>query len=213
MEPKFQSSFIPKGPIGSSVADTATGDKGKHQSLLSFLALIIFILSIVLAAGVFGYKFYLKYSIENMGTALEEARSNLQSETISELMYLDSRIVSTKELVSKHKVLTPLFEFLELSTPKTVRFNNFNFSVAEAGIELSMIGEARGYSALAFTADIFNKTEFFKDPVFSDLRLNDRGDVVFSFRAIVDPKQVLYTRQIEPIPDANINPSIDLELQ
>ena len=213
MEPKFQSSFIPKGPIGSSATGSASIHKSKQRSLLSFSALIIFILSVALAAGVFGYKFYLKHSLENMETALAKARADLQPETIGELTRLDNRLSFTKELVSKHKVLTPLFEFIEMSTVRTVRFNSFRYSMAEGGIELSLNGEARGYVALALQADIFNKSNFFINPVFSDLILNSKGDIVFSFKATVDPNQVLYTRQIESIPDADINPSIDLELQ
>ena len=100
-----------------------------------------------------------------------------------------------------------------MSTVRTVRFNSFRYSMAEGGIELSLNGEARGYVALALQADIFNKSNFFINPVFSDLILNSKGDIVFSFKATVDPNQVLYTRQIESIPDADINPSIDLELQ
>ena len=215
MEPKFQSSFIPKGPIGSSSGVPAVGQKGKNRSILSYVAVIIFVLSVFLAAGVFGYKYYLKYSIESMGTALEEARGHLEPETISELTRINVRLVSTKELVSRHRAVTSLFEFIEMSTPKTVRFNNFSFAATDSGILLTMSGEARGYSALALAADIFNKSEAFENPVFSDLRLNPKGDVIFAFKAMVDPNLISYTRQYEtaPAPDADINPEANLELQ
>src|SRR3989344_4992453 len=200
MEPKFQSSFIPKGPLASSVASPIPGQKTKGRGLLAFLALVTFIISVVLALGMFGYKFYLKYHIDEMGTALEEARATLQPETIRELTRLDDRIISTKELVSKHRALTPLFEFLEISTSRTVRFNSFSYSTTDRGLELDMKGEARGYAALAFQADIFNKSKYFKDPIFSDLNLNEKGSVVFSFTAVVDPSLVLYKQQAESTP-------------
>ncbi|MEK7177032.1 MAG: hypothetical protein AAB719_01950 [Patescibacteria group bacterium] len=213
MEPKFQSSFIPKGPIGPSANTQVAREGGKSRSILSYVSMIVFVLSVLLAGGVFGYKYYLKYSIENMGTALEEARANLEPETISELTRLNSRLVSTRDLVLTHRAITPLFEFIEMSTPKTVRFNTFSFTATDAGVELSMGGEARGYSALALAADIFNKSEAFKNPVFSNLSLNLKGDVVFSFKATVDPSLVLYSRQTEPVPDAEINTESNLELQ
>ena len=216
MEPKFQSSFIPKGPLGSSGAGPGLSQKTKHnRSLLSFLGLVIFMISVVLAAGMFGYKFYLKYHIKNMGTALEEARVSLQPEVIEELTRLDNRIISTKELVSKHKMLSPLFEFLETSTPKTVRFNDFRYQVSGSEIELFMKGEARGYTALAFQANIFNKSEYFREPVFSDLNLNDRGDVIFSFTAKLDPSLVSYSRQLEstgPV-EENLEAELEAELE
>ena len=198
MEPKFQSSFIPKGPLASSAKDPFSRQKTKERSLPAYLASIIFITSIVLALGMFGYKFYLKYRIDKMGVALEETRATLQPETIRELTRLDNRIISTKELVSKHRALTPLFEFLEISTSRTVRFNSFSYSTTDRGLELDMKGEARGYAALAFQADIFNKSKYFKDPIFSNLNLNEKGSVTFSFKATVDPSLVLYKGRVEP---------------
>ena len=198
MDPKFQSSFIPKGSVVSTTASVSAGRKIKKKGLLAFLALIIFSTSVLLAVGMFGYKFYLKYRIETMGVDLERARATLEPETIRELTRLNDRMISTQELISKHHILTPLFEFLEKSVPIRVRFSNFRYSVTEKGLELSMRGEARGYAALALQADIFSKSQYFKDSIFSDLNLNERGDVDFSFKAIVDPNLVSYSnREVE----------------
>ena len=201
MDPKFQSSFIPKGPISSTVTPSGVsmGRKVKEKSLLSFLALVIFTLSVVLAMGVFGYKFYLKYRIETMGADLERARTTLQPEVIRELTRLDNRIITSRELVAEHQILSPLFKFLEISTPKTVRFNDFSYTMNEFGIELNLMGEARGYAALALQADIFAKSGYFKNAIFSNLNLNSKGDVNFSFKGIVDPTLLSYQRAIEPI--------------
>ena len=197
MEPKFQSSFIPKGLIISTAAGVPVGRKIGERSLLAFLAVIIFIISVLLAMGVFGYKFYLKYRIETMGADLERVRATLQPEVISELTRLNNRILSSQKLIAEHQILSPLFKFLEVSTPKTVRFNDFRYSMTNQGLELLMKGEARGYAALALAADIFGKSQYFKDSIFSDLNLNEKGDVNFSFKAIVDLNLVLYTRKVE----------------
>jgi hypothetical protein len=201
MDPKFQSSFIPKGPIASATPGAPMGRNIKNKGLLTYLALIVFAISVVLALGVFGYKFYLKYSIDKMGTNLEQAREALQAETIREFTRLDNRIIVAKELISNHYVLTPLFEFLEASTPKAVRFSDFDYLITEEGLELNMRGEARGYAALALQADIFNKSQHFRDITFSDLNLNERGDVSFSFRAIVNQDLISYKRVIETQPE------------
>lgn len=197
MEPKFQSSFIPKSPVTSAVLGASMGRKPQGKSLFVFLSMVIFSLSVLLALGVFGYKFYLKYSIEQMGTDLENARSTLEPEIIRELTRLDNRIVSSQKLLAQHQVLSPLFRFLESSTPKVVRFNGFSYSITEQGLELSMRGEARGYAALAFQSDIFNKSQYFKNSIFSDLNLNEKGDVAFTFKAVVDPGLVSYQREVE----------------
>ncbi|MDO8569653.1 MAG: hypothetical protein Q7R89_02690 [bacterium] len=199
MEPKFQSSFIPRGPVTSTVSGASMGRHGKEKSLLSFLALIIFSLSVILALGMFGYKFYLKYSIEQMTTDLENARATLQSDIINELTRLDNRIISSQELIAQHQILSPLFGFLESSTPRTVRFSDFHYTKTPEGLELLVTGEARGYATLALQADIFNKSQYFKDDVFSDLKLNAKGDVNFSFKAIIDPNLLSYQREVERI--------------
>lgn len=175
------------------------GRKVKEKSLLSFLALIIFSASVILALGVFGYKFYLKYSIDQMGTDLANARATLQSDVIRDLTRLNNRIISSQELIAQHQILSPLFAFLETSTPKTVRFSDFGYTKTPEGLELLITGEARGYTALAFQADIFNKSQYFKDSVFFDLNLNAKGDVNFSFKTIMDPNLVSYQREVERI--------------
>jgi hypothetical protein len=199
MEPKFQSSFIPKGPITSTVPGAMMGRKVKEKSLFVFISWIIFFISVLSALGVFGYKFYLKYSIERMGTDLENARATLQSDTIRELTRLNNRIISSQELIAQHQILSPLFDFLEVSTPKTVRFNDFHYSKTPQGLELSMKGEARGYVALAFQAAIFNKSQYFKNSIFSDLNLNTKGDVNFSVKTIVDQNLISYQKEVERI--------------
>lgn len=180
-----------------TAGDLVAGRKIKERNLFSFLALIIFIASVLLSAGMFGYKYYLKYRIDQMGADLENARATIEPETIRALTRLDNRISSTRELLIGHRAPTLLFEFLEVSTPKTVRFNDFRFSMAAQGLKLSMRGEARGYSALALQADIFSKSNYFQNPTFSDLNLNSKGDVIFSFEAIVDPKLVSYSNLVK----------------
>ena len=199
MDPKFQSSFIPKNPTAFTATGAVVGRRVEDRGLLSFLALIIFIISILLAIGMVGYKFYLKYRIETMGADLEKALTTIvpEPEIVRELIRFDNRIISTRELIAKHHVLSHLFEFLEISTPKAVRFNDFRYSTTEQGIELSMRGEARGYAALALQADIFSKSEDFKDPIFSDLNLNERGDVDFSFKTRIDPSLLSYSKEIK----------------
>lgn len=197
MEPKFQSSFIPRSPISSTVTSMARQQAVKGRGLFSLLAITIFVTSVLLALGVFSYKFYLERRIDQMGADLENARVTLEPETINELTRLHNRIISTQKLISEHHTLSSLIEFLEISTPKTVRFNSFQYTVTKQGIELLMKGEARGYAALAFQADVFNQSQYFKNPIFSDLNLNAKGDVSFSFKTIVDPTLVSYQRAIE----------------
>jgi hypothetical protein len=160
------------------------------------LAVFIFTFAILLSLGVFGYEFYLKANISKMTGNLATARASLEPETIKQISDLDSRIISTRDLLESHIVLSPLFDYLENSTLKGVRFTQFQYQTTEKGLELSMRGQARGYSAVALQSDIFNKGQYFDEPIFADLDLDERGNVTFSFRALVDPSIVSYQKEI-----------------
>ena len=198
MPPKFQSSFIPKGPITSNANMAASTRRVGERNFVSTIAYFIFVASVILAIGIFGYKFYLGYRISKMGSDLREAQSALDAEAIGELTSLNSRIMATKTLVSKHQVMTPLLEFLEASTLASVRFNNFDYSVEKDGLELNLSGEARGYSALALQSQVFNSGRYFTHSVFSDLKLNERGGVEFTFKTKVNPELLSYTPALVP---------------
>lgn len=196
MEPKFQSSFIPKGPVSSS-ASASMGQRKVSRDIFSFLAGWLFIISLVLAAGVFAFKFYLNYQIDRMGTELESARVALSPETIKELTRLNNRIVSTEELVSKHRIISPIFSFLSTATPKSVRYNNFDYAMTDKGLALTLRGEARSYSALALLSQVFNKNSNFKNTVFSNLSLDEEGNVLFSLTTSVDQNLLSYEKVAE----------------
>lgn len=171
--------------------------RGAKGSILATLAVFVFTLAVLLSLGVFAYEFYLKSNISRMGNNLAVARQSLEPETIKKIADLDNRLISTKEILERHVVLSPLFGYLETSTLRTVRFTLFDFKTTEKGLELSMRGQARGYSAVALQSEIFNKSPYFKEPIFADLDLDDKGNVTFSFRAKLDPSIVSYRKGVE----------------
>lgn len=169
----------------------------KTKSLLDTVASLVFTLAVLSSIGVFAYEKYLNYSIDKMGAELQSARGEVESEATRELIRLDARINSTKNLLASHVVISPLFDFLEDSTLSSVRFTDFDFSNSAKGIELSMSGQARSYSSLALQADVLSKSQYLKNQVFSDLDLDDKGNVIFSYKAVIDPSLVAYRRVIE----------------
>ncbi len=209
MEPKFQSSFIPKGPAASAGKTTATFSKKK--SFFGIIASIIFALTIAGSLGVFGYNFYLKYRISQLGKDIENARDSIQPEVIERITRMDDRLNSTKTLLANHSVISPFFKFLEESTVKNVRFTDMTFKTVEAGLELRLQGQATGYSAIALQSEILNESKNFQNPVFSDLRLDKEGNVNFLFTALINPELLSYGKSIEDLPvvevetGANVN--------
>ncbi|MEX0919312.1 MAG: PilN domain-containing protein [Parcubacteria group bacterium] len=197
MEPKFQSSFIPKGPASSAGVPVGGGPKVKERNLFSFIASLIFIISIVLALGVFGYKFYLKYAIGQMETDLEQVYVSLEPETLREIIRLDQQIKSTDSLISSHIIVSPFFEFLQENTPPNVRFTEFRFESGDGGYEVNMMGEASSYASLALLADLFGNSSHFRTISFSDFNLTDQGNVSFSMQGTLDHRFLSYERKIQ----------------
>ena len=55
-----------------------------------------------------------------------------------------------------------------------------------------MTGQAKSFNSVALQSDVFGTERSFKDPIFSNFSLNERGDVIFNFQTTVDPKLLLY---------------------
>lgn len=198
MEPKFQSSFIPRGPIATS--STVARTQAAPKSLLGFLATLIFSLAVAASLGVFGYNKYLSYQIGKMGSDLEAARAAMDTESIYELVRLDSRIDSTETLLSRHTMLTPLLELIEDRTVSSVRFTSFQLAPSDNGISLSMNGRAPTYSSLALQAEAFKGSTSLKDPAFTNLTLDEVGNVTFTLTALIDPNLISYQRNLQAVP-------------
>lgn len=200
MPPKFQSSFIPKGPaafVPEPGAAASVMPRRQPSSLLSFIGTVIFVLTLLAAVGVYGYQYYIDFSIKRMGQLIEESRTNFSAESVGELLDLDHRITSTRSLLNSHQVISPAFRFLESVTPRSVRYSEFNYSETSEGYRLVLKGEARSYGALALASGAITKNESIKNPLFSDIKLDDSGNVGFTLAVELEPNLISYLKQIE----------------
>ena len=196
MEPKFRTSFIPKQPIITTPAASARRGPG----LLFLVSLIVFLSAAILAGAVFLYQQYLKQAIVNNSASLERARAAFEPALIEKLKRLDSRIITANTLLNVHLSPTELFRFLGDTTLQNVRFSDFSYSVsAPDKITLSMKGQAKSFAAVVLQSDEFAKTHQLREPVFSNLNLDDRGDVRFDFAAHVDPGLVSYGKSLDRV--------------
>lgn len=157
----------------------------------------IFTLSVLFAIGIFAYKYYLNYRITQMGEQIEAARASLDPETVTELIRLSSRLESTKTLIDKHRIISPVFDLLEKGTPATVAYNDFNFTMGLNAFEMTLHGMAKSYADLASAAEYYNKSgSYFKNVSFSDLQLDTTGNVTFMVKMEIDPNLLSYNRFI-----------------
>lgn len=199
METKYQTSFIPKKPV---TVGAPTQPKG--MSLFLLVSIIIFLISLGLAGYVFLEKQLLVTKIEESQNKISANKEGVFSDTntVENLVSLNSRINVAKVLLAKHVSVSPVFNFLQQGTLKSVRFKNFTFSSGgknESGantVSIQLSGQARDWETVASQADEFGKPEWKKiisEPKMSNLSLNPDGSVSFTFTARIAVGSLAYT--------------------
>ncbi|KKT01198.1 MAG: hypothetical protein UV76_C0002G0111 [Candidatus Nomurabacteria bacterium GW2011_GWA2_43_15] len=194
MDQNFQTSFIPKKPIikESAISSRPVG--------ILFIASLFILFTVLLATGgLFFYKGVVKKSIADKEKTLNLAKERFEPSKITELQVLDKRLRASSEILEKHIAITPVFEALEQLTMKTVRFTKFSYELSEdnAAINVKMSGQAIGYRSVALQSDLFAKNKNLIDPIFSNLTLDNSGNVLFDLEFSVDPSFVNYKRTLQ----------------
>lgn len=186
MEQNFQTSFIPKKPM----IEHATAKR--PVGLLLVISIFIFLAMVLVSGGAYFYKDFLTKKIAKMENDLNLAKNRFEPSKISQLKLLDKRLHSSNEVLSKHIIVSPIFQALQALTMKTIRYTKFNYDLAGNKITVKMSGQAVGYRSVALQADLFAKNKNLIDSVFSNLSLDEKGNVLFDLEFSVDPSFVDY---------------------
>lgn len=192
MEPtQFQTSFIPKKALTEE-----RPVRTRPVSLFLFLATILFIASIASAGFVYFTKAGLERGVAGMRSDLDAASAAFEGDFIADLQELDRRIAASKQILDNHISISPIFESLQTLTLKSVQFTKFEYKItgtgASAMIDVKMSGKTDEYESLALQSDALTKNKYFKDPIFSNLNIDEKGNVLFDLTFKVDPNLVLY---------------------
>jgi|SRR3989344_4084699 len=200
MEPNFQTSFIPKKPMMQEHATRA-----RPVGILTLIACFILFTALLVTGGLYLYKGVLKKDIKDKEDALVLAKKRFKPSKIAELQLLDRRLIASSKVLAQHVAITPIFQALQDITMKTVRYTNFSYDLADdkngknAKINIKMRGQAIGYSSVALQSDLFgtkDEAKNFIDPIFSNLSLDDKGNVLFDLEFSVNPSFVDYKQTL-----------------
>ena len=205
---EFQTSFIPKKPM--------TEEKIKEREPVSpvrFLVLLFFILMLVLGGGLYAYKIFLAKRLIAIDAQLTRSEKSFDEGLISDIQGLYKRITASKEVLSNHVVVSPLFKTLEKNTLRSVRFNQFdyNFKRDTGKIEAKMSGQASSYTALALQASLLGKEKGFINQVFSNLDVDQKGRVTFNLNFSIDPSFIAYEDNLPSVEETTVSDSNNLE--
>jgi hypothetical protein len=210
MDNRLQATFMPRQ---SAVTGEAYVRPKGPPNFLMIIGVVVFLLTLAAIGGLFFYKGYVEASNDEKKAQIEEAIQNFEPELTKELTTLKARVDAGRYLLEGHKAISVFFSLLGANTAQTVRFRDMNISIGnDKTLTLSMEGEARSYNAIAFQSDAFSKVEYIKNPIFSDLVLDEDGLITFNVTAQIDPAAVSYKKLFPgsqpeedelPLPDEN----------
>jgi hypothetical protein len=193
MDPKFQTSFIPKGTIGGR----GTSAEIPTINIFASLATMFFIVTIVLLITTFGYEMYLKKQITVANKVILEAQEAYNLGAVQNVIDTNAQILIVKKLLAQHTATSQLFELLQDSTIKKIAFNNLMYTSRSDYNGITMDVEAQSYNALARQYEIFSTSDLIKNPRFSDFQLTDNGNIQSKFTGNIKPDLVSYTKMIQ----------------
>ena len=194
MDQNFQTSFIPKKPM---IKESAVSSR--PVGILLIISLFILFLTLLMTGGLYFYKGIIAKQIIDKDKSLTLAKNDFEPAKITELQILDKRLRAATEILSNHITITPVFNVLEQITMKTVRFTKFSYNFEaekNTAINIKMSGLAVGYRSVALQADLFAKNKNFIDPIFSNLTLDNNGNVLFDLEFSVDLDFVNYKQTL-----------------
>ena len=190
MEPNFQTSFIPKKPIVDERVPMA-----RPVGVLLIASIFILFTVLLATGGLYFYKGIVTKNLADQQANLTLAQNRFEPSKITELQTLDKRLRASTEILSKHISITPIFTVLQDLTMKSVRYTKFSYDVGTGQnitVDVKMSGQAIGYRSIALQSDLFAQNKNIINPVFSNLTLDNSGNVIFDLEFSVDPGFVNY---------------------
>lgn len=185
--PEDKLSFIPKKSFEKPLY------KRSGPGLFLIFSFLLLLLSGLIYGGTILYRNNLKKQIDLLSDSLKRAKAAFEFPLINELFNASEKINSSKIILEKHTTLAPVFNLLENSTLKDIRFNNFKYSLSEdQEPTVLMDGTAKSYSSLASQGEIFEKNKNIKNVSFTNLGLSDKGTINFTVTLILDPIIIAY---------------------
>ncbi len=203
MEPTIPTSFIPKRPIESSTVPERHSSGGS-VGLLSLLAFVIVVGTVVAFVGVYFYQQQLNSQKEKLEESIAQARDGIGTDFVYDMKRLDARITGVKDIIKNHIVVTPIFDALQDSTLRSVQYRDFSYTIKTdtvtkvAVLDVSLSGTAKNYSTIALQSDAFSSNPLIKNPVFSNLTVDDKTRAVnFKLGFSVNVEDLSYQKFVD----------------
>ena len=188
---QLHTSFIPKKQMTRAIVSHS------GFGFLTFIAVIIFSLSVAGWVGSWLYKSFLTSEVAKLKVSLQREREAFEPRLLAMFEKLDKKLTAGEELLGRHTTLVPFFETLERLTLPTIRYNTFDYQLSSQGAhQFTFSGEAVNYASIALQSDALAADPQIINPIFSDFRVTQSGTVAFALRFSINPELISYRKNI-----------------
>lgn len=207
MEPKFQTSFIPKKPVLTPVSGAMPRIAPQTRSVFMSLAVLLFVLALLSVAGAYGWKYYLTQAQDDFKLDLANREKQFNIDQIEQLKQINVQIDTAKDLVNNHISASELFNIVSRFTIEKVRFSSLQLSIDKSSITVDLKGEGTSLSALAFQSDVLGALDQYdlrgivKNPIMSGVTKQLDGKYSFGMTTEIENKALLYSKFFTAVPD------------
>jgi hypothetical protein len=199
MDTKFQTSFIPKKPL---FIDQKTIRHGGGTSVFMLIAVLVFMVSLIGAGFVFGYKQIILKNQEEYRLILKKTEEKFDVGLINKLKNINRKIDLGKDLLKSHLAVSQIFDTINQLTIESMKFNTFDFTTTQTDSKITLKGVGKNFSSIAWQSDVFGGSDKYgnkkplKNTIVSDLVAESGGNVNFTLTASIDPKELSYEQKI-----------------
>jgi hypothetical protein len=216
MEQKFDTSFIPKQSLQT---DIAGGSKSyvRRRSVMGpgyFLTLFIFIITCLVAGGLFFYTRIVVKDIEWNYDELNRLNSTFDAPLVEEFIRKDARLRHARSILRGHIATSNIFQVLEEITLRNIAYEKLHYRLIDQArnVEVSFTGVTRGrFEPVALQMDQFRDNPYFMSPTVTSLELGEQLTRFTGF-VRVDNNLISYARSLvndpTPTPPAVTTPVI-----
>ncbi len=208
METKFQTSFIPKKPTASTIGGISpVSHQRPTASIFMTIAVLIFIISIASAGGMYAYKQYLLASKTTYQQQLDAHKKEFNLDLITKLNSENIKITKARSILKNHVALSQIFDIIGKVTIENVRFMSLDVTVPPGGgdVKISLQGYGTTLSDVAYQSSVLaqletlNLRDVVKNPILSNPAFGGNGNTVgFNLSAVVDPASLSYENLVSP---------------
>ncbi|MBI4134864.1 MAG: hypothetical protein HY471_02010 [Candidatus Sungbacteria bacterium] len=168
-----------KVQVGGFVAD-----------FLFTVGLVVMIGAVLASLGAFVYGRMASSNAEVLKEEVKKLEVDLEPKLLDQILALDQKLRSIREVLESHVVSSNIFYFLEKNTLPQVRFLIFTYSADQRRLELT--GQAASYGTLAEQVRILEALDEVETVDFGGLSINEKGILNFKMTVIVSPSLTKY---------------------